>query len=371
MKLLIIDPNVSVSSPSMRGVVLALPFLVQRGWSIEVWCWECDEGLPVDRVVKLPRVGNVPALGLHVFGWWAQRRHRQLGRVADVVLSISPYEPNCDACLVQFSPFDWERRQRVLGMQSMRDVYERAVNALGLWVARRFFRRTMARVVMAVSEAVANDLREENAALNVRLLPNSYDPGRFHAGVREAFRDETRRRLGYEEAQRVFVFASTGHYRRKGFFLAVEAMKELRVKHPEARLLVVGGTPARLAALKKELGEACEWISYTGMVTDVERYFAAADAFLFPSYSEAFALVEVEAAACGLPLFLTPHHGAEMILEEGGNGRQIPFDAKGAANVLAEFLDGSWKPQKAMMKHAIDSETYAVRLDEMLKEAAA
>lgn len=36
------------------------------------------------------------------------------------------------------------------------------------------------------------------------------------------------------------------------------------------------------------------------MVKDVERYLAASDAFLFPSYSEAFALVEVEAAACGL-----------------------------------------------------------------------
>lgn len=371
MKLLIIDPNVSTTSPSMRGVVLALPHLVQRGWSIEVWCWWCDEGLPVERVVKLPRHGNVPVLGLHVFGWWARKRHRQEGRVADVVLSLSPYEPNCDVCLVQFSPFDWERRQRVLGMHSMRDAYERAVNALGLWMARRFFRTTKARVVLAVSEAVAEDLREENAALRIKILPNSYDPKRFHAGVRELFRDEMRQKLGYEDAQQVFVFASTGHYRRKGFFLAVEAMKELRVKHPEARLLVVGGTPARLAALQKELGGGHEWICYTGMVTDVERYFAAADAFLFPSYSEAFALVEVEAAACELPLFLTPHHGAEMILEEGVNGRQIPFEAKQAAAVLAEFLNGSWKPQKATLKHAIDSETYAVRLADILEEAAA
>lgn len=371
MKLLIIDPNVSLSSPSMRGVVLALPFLVKQGWSIEVWCWWCDEGLPLDRVVRLPRFGNVPVLGLHAFGWWARRRHRLQGSTADVVFTMSPYEPNCDVCLVQFSPFDWEMRQRVLGIHSWRDVYERAVNALGLVVARRFFRHTTARRVLSVSEAVANDLRQENPALDIRILPNSYDPQRFHPQVRAQFRDEMRRQLGYDESHRVFVFASAGHYRRKGFFLAVEALQHLRTTHPEVRFLVVGGSPSRLKALQAELGTPHDWITCTGMVSDVERYFAAADAFLFPSYSEAFALVEVEAAACGLPLFLTPHHGSEMILEDQVNGRQIPFDAQQIATVLAEFLEGRWQPRNASLKHAIGSDTYAKRLADILLHAAA
>jgi glycosyltransferase involved in cell wall biosynthesis len=370
LKLLIIDPNVSISSPSMRGVVLALPFLVERGWSIEVWCWWCDEGLPLDCIVKLPCFGNVPVLALHAFGWWARRRQRLHGRTADVVLTLAPYEPHCDVCLVQFSPFDWERRQRMLGIHSLRDVYERLVNALGLVIARRFFRRTTARTVLSVSEAVAQDLREENPALDISILPNCYDPRRFHPGVRDQFRAEMRGQLGYDDSHRVFVFVSTGHYRRKGFFLAVEALQRLRTTHPEARLLVVGGRPARLAALQAELGLTHDWITFTGMVTEVERYFAASDAFLFPSYSEAFALVEVEAAACGLPLFLTPHHGSEMILEDRVNGRQIPFDAAQIADVLAEFLEGRWLPQNASLKHAIDSETYAARLADILLRVA-
>lgn len=368
MKLLIIDPNISLSSPSMRGVVLALPFLVERGWSIEVWCWWCDEGLPLDRIVRLPRFGNLPVLALHAFGWWARRRHRLQGCTADVVLTMAPYEPRCDVCLVQFSPFDWEHRQRVLGIRSLRDLYERAVNALGLLVARRFYRRTTARVVLSVSEAVANDLLQENPALKIRILPNCYDPRRFHSGVRARFRTAERARLGYLDTHRVFIFVSTGHYRRKGFFLAVAALQRLRTTHPEARLLVVGGSPSRLAALQAELGSPHDWITFTGMVPDVERCFAAADAFLFPSYSEAFALVEVEAAACGLPLFLTPHHGSEMILEDQINGRRIPFDAAQIAAILAEFLDGRWQPQKTSLKHAIDSETYATRLADILHE---
>ena len=371
MKLLIIDPNISVTSPSMRGVVLALRGLVERGWSIEVWCWWCDEGLPLDRVVKLPRLGNIHTLALHAFGWWARLRHRLHGTGADVVLTLAPYEPRCDVCLVQFSPFDWERRQRVLGIHCLRDLYERAANALGLVIARRFLRRTTALIVLSVSEAVARDLREENPALNIRILPNCYDPGRFHAGVRGQFRAEMRQRLGYEESHRVFIFVSAGHYRRKGFFLAVEALRHLRASHPQARLLVVGGRADRLAALQAELGQQHDWITFTGMVPDVERYLAAADALLFPSYSEAFALVEVEAAACGLPLFLTPHHGSEMILEDQVNGRLLPFEAGRIASILAEFVDGRWTPKSHSLKHAIDSETYAGLLAGFLNQAAA
>lgn len=371
MKLLIIDPNISLSSPSLRGVVLAMPTLVSRGWSIEVWCWWCDEGLPVERVVKLPRAGNVHTLSLYAFGWWARQRRRQHGHGADVVLTLPPYDSHCDVCLVQFSPFDWERRQRMLGTHSLRDLYERVMGRIALMVGKRFFRRTTAEMILAVSEAVAADLREENPALDVRLLPNCYDPLRFHPGVRGEFRAEMRRQLGYDDSHHVFVFVSAGHYRRKGFFLAVEALRRILPAHPQARFLVVGGSPARLAALQTELGENHDWITFTGMVPDVERYLAAADALLFPSYCEAFALVEVEAAACGLPLFLTPHHGSEMILEDGVNGRLIPFDAGGAAAVLSEFVEGRWKPLRHSLKQAIDSETYASRLADFLALALA
>ena len=169
----------------------------------------------------------------------------------------------------------------------------------------------------------------------------------------------------------MFIFVSTGHYRRKGFFLAVEAIERLRQQHPAVRLLVVGGRPKRLRALQRELGTRREWITFTGSVPDVEKYFAAADAFLFPSYSEAFALVEVEAAACGLPLFLTPHHGSEMILEEGCNGRRISFEPAEIASVLAEFVEGRWQMQGTSLKHAVEVAAYARRLGDLLVECAA
>ena len=70
MKLLIIDPNVSLSSPSLKGVVRALPALRRAGFEIELWCWHCDPDIEVDRIVRLPRISALPVLYGHAFGVW-------------------------------------------------------------------------------------------------------------------------------------------------------------------------------------------------------------------------------------------------------------------------------------------------------------
>ena len=330
MRLLIIDPNVSLSSPSMKGVVRALPALRHAGFEIELWCWDCDEDIEADRIVRLPRIGTFQVLYGHAFGLWARLRswwHFKVRKEPrpDVVFTVAWYEPWCDVALVQFSPWDWERRQHELGMHSLRDMVERASTLLGLRTANDFLRRTTARRILCVSDAVSGDLQKACPSIseNLHILPNSYDPSRFNISVRDQWRTAMRKKLGYADGDKVFIFVSTGHYRRKGFYLAAKAVALLHRSRPEARLLVVGGAGKRLLALQKELdrslGEWRDFILFTGNVPDVERHFAAADAFLFPSYSEAFALVEVEADACGLPLFLTRHHGSEMILEDGVN----------------------------------------------------
>lgn len=365
----------------MKGVLRSLPWFRQMGIETEVWCWYCDDNLPVDRVVKLPRWGRLHPLGGYAFSYWARRRARQVygsGREPrpDLIYTIAWYLPDCDVCHVHFSPFDWEKRQQMLGMKSVRDLADRIINLLGIVSARRFLGNTSARLLLTVSRAVADDLAEEETTVPIRVLPNSYDSARFHPGVRRTYRAAMRERLKLADSETVFVFASAGHYRRKGFFLAVEALEKLRERHPGARFLVLGGRESRLQALQRELDQRHPgwqaWITFTGMVNEMEQYLAAGDALLFPSYSEAFALVEVEAAACGLPLFLTRHHGSEMIMEDGMNGRYVEFDAGQIADVLAEFVSGTWQPAGVHLKDAIDSETYARRFaDELLMTAAA
>jgi glycosyltransferase involved in cell wall biosynthesis len=109
--------------------------------------------------------------------------------------------------------------------------------------------------------------------------------------------------------------------------------------------LVIGGNTRTLARLQKALSAKYEgwrdWIRFTGMVDQPETLLAASDAFLFPSYFEAFCLAEIEASALHLPLLLTPHCGSEMILQDGNNGLGLSFDPETMAIQLEDFLRGA------------------------------
>jgi UDP-glucose:(heptosyl)LPS alpha-1,3-glucosyltransferase len=52
----------------------------------------------------------------------------------------------------------------------------------------------------------------------------------------------------------------------------------------------------------------------------VEPFYQAADLFVFPTLYEAFPLVSLEAAACGLPIVATPASGIDQLVgaEEAG-----------------------------------------------------
>lgn len=80
--------------------------------------------------------------------------------------------------------------------------------------------------------------------------------------------------------------------------------------------VIVGDGP-HLAILKRRFPQAV----YTGAKTGVElaRHFAAADVFVFPSLTDTFGLVTLEALACGVPVAAYPVAGPKDVL-----GQQDP-----------------------------------------------
>lgn len=362
----------------MKGILRSLPAFRAAGYEPEAWCWEIETGVEIDRVTHLPSCGarklkmlqaivfsfQVTLLYLWRFSICGQKR-------PDVIYSCVPYLPFCDVAHTQFSPWDWLKHMKQMGRSSARDWLE-----YWGWCLLRpwywfFLETTTAKVVISPSRAVADDYLEVCPERHVEIVPNSYDPSRFNPHARELYRQSVRTELAYGKQHRVFIFVSTGHYRRKGFFIAVEAMRNLFLRQPDVRFLVVGGQPHTLDLLRSRLdAEFCgwrDWLLFTGVTTAPERYFAAADAFLYPSWSEAFALVEIEAAACGLPLFLTPHHGCEMVLEDGVNGRLIAFEPDRITPVLESFVTGEWQPTSCEVKQAIDSTAYSEHLTRIVK----
>jgi glycosyltransferase involved in cell wall biosynthesis len=90
----------------------------------------------------------------------------------------------------------------------------------------------------------------------------------------------------------------------------------LRLDLPGTKL-VVGDGPAR-AALEKDYPEA----RFAGFRhgEELARYVAAADVFVFPSRTDTFGLVLLEAMACGLPVAAYPVTGPLDVVEHGVTG---------------------------------------------------
>ncbi len=98
---------------------------------------------------------------------------------------------------------------------------------------------------------------------------------------------------------------------------------------------VIGDGPAL-----EEMQQRYPKAKFTGCKSgvDLARYLAAADVFVFPSRTDTFGLVIIEALACGVPVAAYPVRGPLDIIEEGETG-YLDEDLKRAA-MQALALDG-------------------------------
>lgn len=334
----------------MRHLLHALPRLRAEGWEIKAWCLRSDASRDEVEHTFFPSARWLGPFELlyftlivNLYGFWRWLCRKP--RPATIIHATCGTYLGADLTSVHFLSCVWARTQLRIGFSGLRDVARFPLVLLGVCAERLQWWSPALRVALAVSDSVAAEVRTRTRAkVKVETLPNSYDETRFNLAVRIVHREAMRAKLGYGLADRVFCFVSTGHYRRKGFWLAVEALVGVRKTAigKNVRLLVVGGSEKTLASLRMKLSALADdwsdWILFSGMQTEVEKFYAASDVFIFPSYFEAFCLAEIEAAACGLPLLLTPHHGSEMILHDGVNGLLLSYDPKFMSAQIEGFL---------------------------------
>ena len=369
-----IDAHLEFRSPTMRHLLHSLPVLRAEGWKVKAWCLRSDA--PPDQVEHVffpaPRwLGPLEliyfALLVNLYGMWRWLLRKP--RPAAIIHATCGTYLGADITSVHFLNCVWAREQVRLGFTRWQDIVIYPAVLIAAVAELLQWRSPSLKLALAVSDSVGGEVRRRaKPRLRVETLPNSYDETRFNLAARAIHRDAMRAELGYAPDAIVFCFVSTGHYGRKGFWLAVEALSNVRVALPgkDVRLLVVGGTAPTVEELRKRALErfpdCARWILFAGMQPAVEKYFAAADGFLFPSYFEAFCLAEIEAAACGLPLLLTPHHGSEMILRDGENGRLLSFDPVVMSGQIAEYIRKGLPNSNPGPGRGINRAEYATRL---------
>ena len=150
-------------------------------------------------------------------------------------------------------------------------------------------------------------------AEKLRILPRGLDTGLFHPGKKEEYFWK-RRGLCEGEVGALYVGRVS---REKNLDLFAASCRRLLASGVKVRPLVVGDGP--YAPMMKEL--LPEGI-YTGSLhrEELAAAYASADFFVFPSTTDTFGNVVIEAQASGIPAIVSDVGGPKDLVEDGVDG---------------------------------------------------
>ena len=119
------------------------------------------------------------------------------------------------------------------------------------------------------------------------------------------------------------VFTTVGRLAaEKNLDLSVRVFQAIRTKIPNSKLILVGDGPAR------QQPTGIDGVHLAGMRCDGEdlaAHYASVDCFLFPSTTETYGNVVVEAMACGLCPVAYYYAAPEEVIRTGVNGVTVPL----------------------------------------------
>ena len=197
------------------------------------------------------------------------------------------------------------------------------IQELALMVAARFYK--IARILFAPNPELCR-LLEKATGKPCYLMPRGVDAALFHPAKRNRPPGDRDQVLGFVGRLSV----------EKNVALLARVQEELeQLGHRSFRFMIVGHG-AEEAWLRERLPRA----QFTGVLRGeaLSAAYASMDLFVFPSHTDTFGNVVLEALASGVPAIVTPDGGPPTIVREGETGR-IVRDEQFAAAVSAILHD--------------------------------
>lgn len=166
------------------------------------------------------------------------------------------------------------------------------------------------------TQAMARELSAQGYR-NVDVISRGVDAQLFNPARRsEALR------AAWDAKNAELVVAYVGRMAaEKNLQVVLAAFAAIRSQVPRAKLVFVGDGP-----LRKPLAVRHPEHVYAGMRhgEDLAAHYASADLFLFPSLTETFGNVTLEAMASGLAVVAYDQAAAADLIQDGSNGRTVP-----------------------------------------------
>jgi glycosyltransferase involved in cell wall biosynthesis len=161
---------------------------------------------------------------------------------------------------------------------------------------------------------------EQTGYKNVLVVSRGVDTRLFHPSKRSA---ELRGSWGAADYTPVVMMVSR-LAPEKNLPVVIQAFEQMRVAHPLAKLVMVGDGPARAEIEKRQHPN----VIFAGMRTgeDLAAHYASGDIFLYPSLTETYGNVTVEAMASGLATIAYDYAAAHQHIRHDVNGLLVPYD---------------------------------------------
>jgi glycosyltransferase involved in cell wall biosynthesis len=190
-------------------------------------------------------------------------------------------------------------------------------------VLARFYK--LARVLFAPNPELCA-LLERATGRKCHIMPRGVDAELFHPAKRKRKAADREAVLGFVGRLSV----------EKNVALLVQVQQELeRMGLTNFRFLFVGH-----GAEENWLRERLPRAEFTGVLRgeELSQAYANMDLFVFPSHTDTFGNVVLEALASGVPAIVTPDGGPPTIVRDGQTGRIVP-DAEFAAAIAGVLAD--------------------------------
>lgn len=167
---------------------------------------------------------------------------------------------------------------------------------------------------IGVCKALVDVLRDwgiEDARLHT--MRNGVDLRRFQPQLRTVAR-------GVTGASGAPLLLSVGHLvELKGHHLVIDALAQLVLRYPDARLVIIGAGEERLRLEQRAQDRSVlSRVTFTGAIPNdqLAAWYSAADMLVLASSREGWANVLLEAMACGAPVVATDTGGTREVVSD-------------------------------------------------------
>jgi glycosyltransferase involved in cell wall biosynthesis len=202
----------------------------------------------------------------------------------------------------------------------------------------RFHRR--AQTTLVPTGQLAGELNDLGVH-DVRVLRRGVDTARFHP----EHRDEALRESWGAGVDTPVVLSVGRVAPEKNLHVVIEAYRALARRVPEARCVIVGDGPGRAAL---EAANPDVIFAGTRRGEELAAYYASADLFVFPSLTETFGNVVLEAMSSGIPVVAYAEAAAREFIRNGQNGIRVAPGNEGGLIERAATLGADATVRTAM-----------------------